>query len=174
MFSSNNNNNVSYKWRRSSFKMKSLLVVLCVIQYSHSFSLFGHGIPKVTPTTKTALRSTTNNKDQQTVKAATTQQNLQKQQIAKEALGKLLARQKREIRETEALIASLSSLEDAAFASNFTNSDMGMEEISTSSASALLDSNSQVIAKSVMTAFDYGFISRSEGCRFADVDDFNE
>jgi hypothetical protein len=180
MFSSNNNH-VPYE-RRSSFKMTCLLVVLFTVKYSNSFSLYGHGIPKLIPTIKTTLQSTTNNKEQQKVKTETTQQNLQKQQIAKEALSKLLARQKREILETEALLASLSSLEEPAttqiettsFATNFTNSDVGVEDITSNSASASLFSNSQAIATSVTAAFDYGFISRSEGCRFEDVDDFNE
>lgn len=33
---------------------------------------------------------------------------------------------------------------------------------------------SSSIATSLLSGFDYGFVSRSEGCRFEDVRDFDE
>eukprot|EP00551_Chaetoceros_affinis_P007779 CAMPEP_0203670360 /NCGR_PEP_ID=MMETSP0090-20130426/6448_1 /ASSEMBLY_ACC=CAM_ASM_001088 /TAXON_ID=426623 /ORGANISM="Chaetoceros affinis, Strain CCMP159" /LENGTH=547 /DNA_ID=CAMNT_0050535193 /DNA_START=83 /DNA_END=1726 /DNA_ORIENTATION=+ len=84
----------------------------------------------------------------------------QRQEVAKEALMKLLARQQKEVKETEELIKNLEidMANDDLFATNnnFTNAVKAPS-----------------IASSILAGFDYGFVSRSEGCRFENVDDVN-
>jgi ubiquinol oxidase len=83
----------------------------------------------------------------------------QKQEIAKEALMKLLARQQKEVQETEELIKNLR-----------------FDSQGESTGSNITDSNFEApsIAASILAGFDYGFVSRSEGCRFENVNDFND
>lgn len=77
----------------------------------------------------------------------------------KEALMKLLARQQKEVEETEELIKNLR-----------------FDSQGESTGSNITDSNFEApsIAASILAGFDYGFVSRSEGCRFENVNDFNE
>lgn len=82
---------------------------------------------------------------------------LQKQKVAKEALKKLLARQQKEVRETQELIQNLQfDIED---------------QIGNATTSEVLSSP---IATSLLSGFDYGFLTRSEGCRFGSVNDFDD
>lgn len=83
---------------------------------------------------------------------------IQKQDVAKEALTKLLERQRKEVKETEELIKNL-QLEM-----------INNQNINTTDSSPEAPS----IAASILAGFDYGFVSRSEGCRFENVNDFND
>ena len=76
---------------------------------------------------------------------------------------KLLVRQQREIRQTETLIANLEQGQTLSLNKNITTSFIGDDEISSNS-----------VMTAFLSAFDYGFVSRSEGCRFQNVNDFNE
>ena len=71
---------------------------------------------------------------------------------------KLLERQRKEVKETEELIKNL-QLEM-----------INNQNINTTDSSPEAPS----IAASILAGFDYGFVSRSEGCRFENVNDFNE
>ena len=72
---------------------------------------------------------------------------------------KLLARQKKEVRETEELIKDLQF-------------DMLNNDPVTANSTNVAQRPS--ITSSLLSGFDYGFVSRSEGCRFENVNDFNE
>lgn len=86
-------------------------------------------------------------------------ESLQTQEVAKEALMKLLARQKKEVRETEDLIKDLQF-------------DMLNNDPVTANSTNVAQRPS--ITSSLLSGFDYGFVSRSEGCRFENVNDFND
>lgn len=78
---------------------------------------------------------------------------------------KLLDRQQKQVQETEALIKNLqdSSLNDG-----------GNNNQILSNSANITETNTPSITASLLSGFDYGFVSRSEGCRFENVNDFNE
>jgi ubiquinol oxidase len=72
-----------------------------------------------------------------------------KENMAINALESLLERQRKEVKETEALIRELSQ-------KNETKSDLSIDGRAT---------NASDIVASIYSGFDYGFVSRSDGCR---------
>ena len=72
---------------------------------------------------------------------------------------KLLKRQLKEVQETEQLIEQLQF-------------DMASDQSGGNNATYTAETPS--IAASILAGFDYGFVSRSEGCRFENVNDFNK
>ena len=78
---------------------------------------------------------------------------------------KLLDRQQKQVRETEALIKELKN--------GSLNGD-GNNNQSLSNSANRTETNTPSITASLLSGFDYGFVSRSEGCRIENVNDFNE
>lgn len=90
-----------------------------------------------------------------------------KKEVAKMALNRLLERQRREMQQTMDLIENL----DYSYRDN---SEMDLPEMSLLSGTnktSLDSSEAPTIASSVAAGADYGFISRSEGCRFVAIDE---
>lgn len=85
-----------------------------------------------------------------------------KKLVAKEALTKLLARQQSDVQQTLDLIANLEleGYEQSIFESDDQDNN---STLSSSSSSSM--AKPATIAASIAAAADYGFISRSEGCR---------
>jgi len=97
-----------------------------------------------------------------------------KKQVAKEALNKLLEKQQRDVQQTLDLIENLEldyevyeqqQQNDAIFDENF-NVTSFMNGDTFNSTAAEIPS----ITASIAAGADYGFISRSEGCRFESID----
>lgn len=112
-------------------------------------------------TTRTSLYSTTSNS---TITDLNNDEITKKELLAKEALTKLLEKQKREMRTTEELIENLLDSESRSLNLETNAEDMKSKKTSTA----------QSLAQSIYAGVDYGFISRSEGPRVESVDDLNE
>jgi hypothetical protein len=100
---------------------------------------------------------------------------------SQEAVKKLYERQKKELKETEELIKSLEldirEQQQQGYHNSYNNSyNNSTVMISTDDCNNTntTSSSTSSIAASLLASFDYGFVSRSEGCRFEDVDDFSE
>lgn len=83
---------------------------------------------------------------------------------------RLLDRQQKQVQETQELIQNLQD--------EFIHRDLDQNELfsmsNSNSTETLLERKAPSIATSLLSGFDYGFVSRSEGCRFENVNDFNE
>ncbi len=73
---------------------------------------------------------------------------------------KLLDRQRKQVKETQELIRNL---DDGILTGDY-------QSLSTN----ITETNAPSIAASLLSGFDYGFVSRSEGCRFENVNDMNK
>ena len=90
---------------------------------------------------------------------------LRKQEVAKAALLKLLEKQKRELKDTENLLQQLSleTNNNETYSSLFNSTSTATTPTTTTFTSM---TNASSITASVFAGVDYGFQSRSEGCRF--------
>jgi len=142
--------------------MRRLLLFLLCVEINAFIPLSNRVISKIdlnrrlrfSSTIPSSLVSYVNSKFDASVEI--TNEMSQKQEVARAALMKLLERQRKEMKQTEELIENLIS-DDINLDSNAT---------STHHASS--------IAASLLSGYDYGFVSRSEGCRFENVQDINE
>jgi len=89
---------------------------------------------------------------------------LNKQQVAKQALTKLLEKQRKELLATEELIRNLKISELDREISDLHNSTDGSNP----------QQDASSLAASIYAGADYGFNSRSDGCRFEDVEDLTD
>eukprot|EP00569_Conticribra_weissflogii_P004956 CAMPEP_0171332290 /NCGR_PEP_ID=MMETSP0878-20121228/3255_1 /TAXON_ID=67004 /ORGANISM="Thalassiosira weissflogii, Strain CCMP1336" /LENGTH=640 /DNA_ID=CAMNT_0011832989 /DNA_START=300 /DNA_END=2222 /DNA_ORIENTATION=- len=104
-------------------------------------------------------------------------ENAKKKKVAKDALKKLLERQQRDVQQTLDLIKSLdledeptSSLSSPSSSPNNLHSNHTTFTNSSSLSIDQLLKTVPTIATSVASGADYGFLSRSEGCRFSAID----
>jgi hypothetical protein len=98
------------------------------------------------------------------------QEALQRQNAAKEALVHLLEKQRKELQETEELIENLNldtSLELEQLQLQPQELQPHQDELKVFNAKTL----ASTLTKSIYAGTDYGFISRSEGCDFENVND---
>ena len=76
-------------------------------------------------------------------------------------------RQQKQLQETEEMIKNLQDSDTAGIGYSPLSSSGRVNATETSYGAA------KSIAASLLSGFDYGFVSRSEGCRFENVNDFN-
>jgi len=120
---------------------------------------------------RVALRSsstTENEKDNTEISTASIKE---KQDFVKEALLKLIERQQRELEDTKTLLHKLEREGNDLITMNNDTKATVTTTNSTSirSSSSLFSDGISTIAASIFSGADYGFQSRSEGCRFGNI-----